>query len=144
MEIIKKFFNKQALEDYQELINFITILMVILITIYLSFGIYSLTKFTWLSFDFWKVNSEMMRNAGLLVAAIFGIAIALYRGLIAHKMTNIAGKAQVTTSFTEAIKQLGNSELSVRLGGIYALRKIAEDHPDSYKEVVGNTLQACV
>jgi uncharacterized protein YjbI with pentapeptide repeats len=42
----------------------------------------------------------------------------------------IAQQGQVTERFTRAIDQLGHTELDVRLGGIYALERIANDSPD--------------
>ncbi len=84
-----------------------------------------------------NTNLEDIKNLGLFIAACIGIYLAI-------KRVNVAEKTQVTTSFTAAITQLGDKELSIRLGGIYALRKIAEDHPKSYKDVVGNTLQAFI
>jgi len=42
----------------------------------------------------------------------------------------IAQQGQVTERFTRAIDQLGHAELDVRLGGIYALERIANDSPD--------------
>ncbi|MCP4504483.1 MAG: pentapeptide repeat-containing protein, partial [Deltaproteobacteria bacterium] len=89
-------------------------------------------------------DTDDLRNYTLILAAVLAIPFAIWRGLVASKTANIAEKTQVTTSFTTAITQLGDKELSIRLGGIYALRKIAEDHPKSYKDVVGNTLQAFI
>jgi Pentapeptide repeats (8 copies) len=42
----------------------------------------------------------------------------------------VAQQGQVTERFTRAIDQLGNENLDVRLGGIYALERIARDSPD--------------
>jgi hypothetical protein len=38
-------------------------------------------------------------------------------------------EGQVTDRYTKAVDQLGNRELAVRLGGIYALQRIAHDSP---------------
>jgi uncharacterized protein YjbI with pentapeptide repeats len=43
---------------------------------------------------------------------------------------------QITERFTRAIEQLGNSALDVRLGGIYALERIARDSADDHPQVV--------
>jgi hypothetical protein len=48
-----------------------------------------------------------------------------------HELTE---QGQVTDRYTKAIEQLGSKELDVRIGGIYALERIArdsaKDHPD--------------
>lgn len=126
-----------------------------LLLIAFSFDLYDMTQTTWLSFEFWsegeKSKSVVMRNLGLLMVAIAGFFIAIFRGIVAvrntqvaHRNSEIAEKTQVTTAFTAAIEQLGNDGLSIRLGGIYALGQIAQDHPEQYKSVVSNTLQAFI
>jgi hypothetical protein len=39
-------------------------------------------------------------------------------------------EGQITERFTRAIDQLGSEKLEIRLGGIYALERIAKDSPD--------------
>ncbi|RFU21308.1 pentapeptide repeat-containing protein [Geodermatophilus marinus] len=51
--------------------------------------------------------------------------------------------AQVTDRFTRAIEQLGNESSHVRMGGIFALERIARDSPDDRQYVV-DTLAAFV
>ncbi len=100
----------------------------------------------------WLFNkSEGIRNLALVIAAVFALFLARWRGKSAQdaadsavKNAKTAEKTQVTNSFTAAITQLGDENLSIRLGGIYALKKIAEENPESYKDVVGNTLQAFI
>jgi hypothetical protein len=47
-----------------------------------------------------------------------------------------AQQGQVTERFTRATDQLGHAELDVRLGGIYALERIANDSPDDRATIV--------
>jgi hypothetical protein len=47
-----------------------------------------------------------------------------------RRQLNLAQQGQVTERFTRAIDQLGSDHLDVRLGGIYALERIARDSPD--------------
>jgi hypothetical protein len=47
-----------------------------------------------------------------------------------RQQLQIAQQSQVTERFTRAIDQLGHAELDVRLGGIYALERIANDSPN--------------
>lgn len=44
----------------------------------------------------------------------------------ANKNANAAEQGQLTERFTKAIEQLGSDNISIRLGGIYALESIAE------------------
>ena len=71
-------------------------------------------------------------GAGLFAA---GALIFTARNLILYRRTNeIAEQGQVTDRYTKAIEQLGSDKLDVRIGGIYALERIARDsardHPD--------------
>ena len=43
---------------------------------------------------------------------------------------------QITERFTRAIDQIGNPQLEVQLGGIYALERIARDSADDHPQVV--------
>jgi hypothetical protein len=43
---------------------------------------------------------------------------------------------QITDRFGKAVGQLGSAELDVRLGGIYALERIARDSADDHPQVM--------
>jgi hypothetical protein len=49
---------------------------------------------------------------------------------------HLSQEGQVTERFTRAIDQLGNATLDVRLGGIYALERIAKDSPRDHGPIV--------
>jgi uncharacterized protein YjbI with pentapeptide repeats len=66
------------------------------------------------------------------LAGLIAVAGAVFTGL-SYRL-NRAG--QITERFTRAIDQLGHSELDVRLGGIYALERIARDSKDDHPQVV--------
>ena len=48
----------------------------------------------------------------------------------------LAEQGQVTDRYTKAIEQLGSGKLDVRIGGIYALERIARDSADDHPTVV--------
>jgi uncharacterized protein YjbI with pentapeptide repeats len=48
----------------------------------------------------------------------------------------IAAEGQITDRFTKAIAQLGDTKLELRLGGIYALERIANDSPKDHWPVM--------
>jgi hypothetical protein len=56
----------------------------------------------------------------------------------------IAQQAQITDRFTRAIDQLGSENIEIRLGGIYALEKIAQDDPPGYHWTIIEILTAYV
>jgi hypothetical protein len=74
-----------------------------------------------------------VRTAGLaLLAGAIAVIGAIYTGRT--YALNRAG--QLTDRFTKAIEQLGHEEMDVRLGGIYALERIARDSKEDHPQVV--------
>jgi hypothetical protein len=75
------------------------------------------------------VRTTLLQGIGgavLLLGAYF-----TYRQLqTSREQLLIVQQGQVTERFTRAIEQLGQAELDMRLGGIYALERIAKDSPD--------------
>jgi uncharacterized protein YjbI with pentapeptide repeats len=59
------------------------------------------------------------------------------------RQLHTAREGQITERYTRAIDQLGHSEVDVRLGGIYALERIARDSPAD-KSTIGEVLSAFV
>ena len=105
-------------------------------------------------------NSETVRNLGLLIGGVLAFVFALWRGWVAERQAATAqrqveialqqaataqhqaeiARQQASTSergllnerYQKGAEMLGSDVLSVRLGGIYALQHLAEDHPDQY------------
>jgi Pentapeptide repeats (8 copies) len=79
---------------------------------------------------------------GLAGLAVLGGAYFTFRQVqhgrqqLAHtiessrEQQDLAREGQVTERFTKAVDQLGNESLAVKLGGIYALQRIARDSED--------------
>jgi len=67
-----------------------------------------------------------------------------------QKTLQLTAQGQITERFTSAINQLGEMDheakpkLEVRIGGIYALDRIAADAPDPYRNIVAEALTAYV
>ena len=73
-----------------------------------------------------------VRTASLaLLAGLVGVIGAIYTGRTFA--LNRAG--QLTDRFTKAIEQLASKALDVRLGGIYALERIARDSKEDHPQV---------
>jgi hypothetical protein len=63
---------------------------------------------------------------------IVGGAFALLLVYLTWRRIEVAQEGQLTERFTRAIEQLGSEKLEVRLGGIYALERIARDSPKDH------------
>src|SRR5215217_410104 len=70
-----------------------------------------------------------------IVAGLAGLA-ALGSLAIANRTYRLTQQGQITDRYTKAIEQLGGDKLDVRLGGIYALERIATDSERDHPTVV--------
>jgi len=61
-----------------------------------------------------------------------------------YKNAQAAEDKQITDRFSKAIELLGNQQIEVKLGGIYALEQIAKDAPKKYHWTVMEVLTAFV
>jgi hypothetical protein len=66
---------------------------------------------------------------GTLLQGLGG-AVLLLGAAFTWQQLRTAREGQITDRYTKAVDQLGNKELAVRLGGIYALQRIARDSKD--------------
>ena len=91
-------------------------------------------------------NSETLRNVGLLIGGLLAFVFAGWRALVAERQAN-AARLQAQTSLRQAetaqqsllneryqrgAEMLGSNIPAVRMGGIYALKRLAEEHPVQY------------
>ncbi len=74
--------------------------------------------------------------AGALVFTAWNVT--LYRSnLTLYRRTNeITEQGQVTDRYNRAVEQLGSDKLDVRIGGIYALERVARDSPRDHPTVM--------
>ena len=105
-------------------------------------------------------NSTTVRNIGFIIAGALALVFAVWRGVLSQRQAKTAeGQAktalrqtetaqiQVETSQRQAgiaqqvllneryqrgAEMLGSGVNAVRLGGIYALHRLAEEHPEEY------------
>ena len=84
-------------------------------------------------FVLWQLGQITLDGQVTLVQIITGILVlvGMYwtsrRVRAAEETVRVAEEGQVTERFTRAIAQLGDKEMAIRLGGIYALERIAKD-----------------
>ena len=65
------------------------------------------------------------------VGLFVGVALLfIARGLV------LLRRGQVTDRYTKAVEQLGSDKLAVRIGGIYALERVARDSERDYPTVI--------
>jgi pentapeptide repeat protein len=74
-----------------------------------------------------------VRSAGSQFLAALVLAAGLY---FTGRTLQINREGQITDRFSKAIEQLGSDKLDVRLGGIYALERIARDSRRDHGPVV--------
>src|SRR5712691_9263825 len=79
-----------------------------------------------------KLQNDV-RTTGVQLLA--GAVLALGAFLTARTI-RINREGQITERFTRAIDQLGSDKLDVRLGGIYALERIAKDSRQDHEPIM--------
>ena len=110
------------------------------------------TTWTWLSAGASQPgpNGETLRTVGLLVGGFLALCFGIWRAWVAERQSDAAQK-QVEAALLQAntaqngllndryqrgAEMLGNEVLAVRLGGIYALQYLAEEHPNEYHVLI--------
>jgi hypothetical protein len=78
------------------------------------------------------IRTTLLQGLGALV--VLAGAVTTWQQLLAtlernRKELSLSQEGQITERFTRAIDQLGSQTLDLRLGGIYALERIANDSP---------------
>jgi uncharacterized protein YjbI with pentapeptide repeats len=93
-----------------------------------------------------KVCFDIENEARKTLAYIMGGLLAIIGITLAHRriralerqvqigqeQLRVAQEGQITERFTRAIEQLGSDKMAIRLGGIYALERIANDSDKDY------------
>ena len=88
------------------------------------------------------VRTTLLQGLGGL--AVLLAAVYTYQQVqTGRRQLEVARQGQVTERFTRAIDQLGSKNLDVRLGGIYALERIARDSSDD-EPTIGEILTAYI
>ena len=91
-------------------------------------------------------NSETLRNVSLLIAGVLALVFALWRAWVAERHANasqgqtqtaqlqveIARQTLMNERYQRGAEMLGSDILTVRLGGIYALQRLANEERSLY------------
>ena len=110
----------------------------------------SLTAVVAVSAVYWS-ETEQIRNIGLVVAAIIALPVAIWRSRVAdqqvgvaQQQADIAQQSVLNERYQKGAEMLGNTVLSVRIGGIVALERLALEHPAQYHAEVMKLLFAFI
>lgn len=101
-----------------------------------------IASWDWLSADLWnwlqgqpdsvESGSTTVRNLGLVLAGAVALPLAIWRSWVAQRQADTALQDLLNRRYQQGAEMLGSTVLSVRLGGIYALERLAREHPDQY------------
>jgi pentapeptide repeat protein len=85
-----------------------------------------------------SADARLQAASGFRTAFVAGLAglAALGSLAMASRTYRLTQQGQITDRYTKAIEQLGSDKLDVRLGGIYALERIAADSERDHPTVV--------
>ena len=99
-----------------------------------------------LSWCFWEqlhgpegAIAPTIRSVVLVIAAPVALTLAVWRSIVASLQSNtgqrqaeIAERGFLNERYQKGAEMLGSEVLSVRMGGVYALQRLAEEHPVQY------------
>ena len=84
-------------------------------------------------------GSATIRNLGLTVLAMIALPLAIWRSIVAHRQADaahrqadIAQQSLLNQQYQRGAEMLESNILSVRLGGINVLKRLANQHPEEY------------
>ena len=113
---------------------------------------------SWLVFSTWQATTdipgrymvtqriELAKTLAqwVLIPSILGTLYVAWRrvkaaeqtAMAAQRTIEVAQEGQITERYTRAIEQLGNDNIAIRMGGIYALERIARDSDKDHWQVM--------
>ena len=112
-------------------------------------SVISIMYWDWLSVR--ESNGSTIRNIVLAVAALLALPLAIWRSTVADRQAKTAQRQSETVQrgllnerYQKGAEMLGSTVLPVRLGGIYALARLAREHPGDYHTQIMSLLCAFV
>ena len=82
-------------------------------------------------------GSTTIRNLGIVIGGVIAALLAIWR-------SRVAEQSLLNERYQRGAEMLGNKVLAVRLGGIYALQRLAKEHPEEYHVQIMRLLCAFV
>ena len=77
--------------------------------------------------------STTIRNMSFVIGGIVALLFALWRSTLAERQAATGQQGLFNERYQKGAEMLGSGVLSVRMGGIYALQRLAEEHPKEYE-----------
>lgn len=77
-----------------------------------------------------------LATAGALIFTAFSVQATQNQVTIARGQAATEQQGQLTDRFTKSVEQLGSDKLEVRVGGVYAMERIARDSPRDHSSVM--------
>ncbi len=113
-----------------------------LVVVFLVGGWLAIENWIWLIGE--ESGGAILRNLALTVLAVIGLPLALWRSRVAERQANTAEHGLLNERYQKGAEMLGSTVLTVRLGGIYALSRLASECPEKYHIQVMQLLCAFV
>ena len=88
--------------------------------------------------------STTVRNVGVVIGGVIAILLAVWRSTVGEKQTETTQRGLLNERYQKGAEMLGNKVLAVRLGGIYALARLAREDPEDYHVQIMSLLCAFV
>lgn len=114
--------------------------MLVILVAAVGAGVWSLIHFwDWLQTE--TVNgvvgkesgSTTVRNIGFVVAGLIALPFAFWRSWVAQRQADTAQQSLLNERYQQGAEMLGSNVFSARLGGIYALSRLATECPEQYQ-----------
>ena len=131
-EIWKKYKNTNLLEHIPTTSLGFKIVLISSITLILLFSFW----------DYVSLHHELIRNLGLVSAALIGFPMLIWRTRIADRLAATGEASHTAETYTKAIEQLGaiktdgTPSIELRLGGLYALENIARTNEKYHPQII--------
>ncbi len=76
--------------------------------------------------------STTIRNLALGVAGFLALVIAVWRGWVANRQAETAAQQLLSDRYLKATEMLGSSIMTVRIGGIHQLQRLADENVEQF------------
>ena len=76
--------------------------------------------------------STTIRNVALIVGGLIAVLLAMWRSRVAERQADTAQQGLLYDRYQRGAQMLGGKVFAVRIAGIYALQRLAEEKPAQY------------
>ena len=116
--------------DWTRRFTAVSVVSVVAMALLVALIVILVTSWNWVSGS--ESGSTTIRNVGLVAGGVLALWLAFWPSKIADRQADTAQQGLLNERYQKGAEMLGSGVLSVRLGGIYALQRLAEEHPAQY------------